>query len=81
VREPSLDMVACADLLIGLGERVSLSSAQIARATGADPKVVVGWLSRKAAPSGIHAQKAVEMFSFVSEMARKRRAREPGRMA
>lgn len=62
--------MAPADLLIGLRERVPLSAAQIARATGADEQRVHAWLKRRDAPSGVHARRAIELTAFVEEMAR-----------
>jgi transcriptional regulator with XRE-family HTH domain len=62
--------MAFSDLLIALRERVPLSAAQIATATGTDENTVAGWLERRGAPSGIQAQRVAELTAFVDEMAR-----------
>jgi hypothetical protein len=62
--------MAPADLLIGLLERVSMSEAQIARATLADPATIQAWLRRREAPTGLEAQRLIELVAFVEEMAR-----------
>jgi len=62
--------LALADLLIGLRERVPLTEAQIARATGAEEQTVAAWLERRATPSGVQANRVVELTTFVEEMAR-----------
>jgi hypothetical protein len=62
--------MALADLLIGLRERVPLTGAQIARATGAEEQTVGAWLERRAAPTGLEAQRLAELAAFVEEMAR-----------
>jgi DNA-binding transcriptional regulator YiaG len=62
--------MALADLLIGLRERVPLSEARIARATGVDEPTVGAWLERRVAPTGVQAQRVAEVAAFVEEMAR-----------
>jgi hypothetical protein len=66
---PSTTM-ATADLLIALRERVALSEAQVARATGADEETVRAWLERRKAPGGVYGQRVTELVAFVEEMAR-----------
>jgi DNA-binding transcriptional regulator YiaG len=66
----STSTMALADLLIGLRERVPLSEAQIARATGAGEQTVGAWLERRVAPTGRQAQRVAELAAFVEEMAR-----------
>lgn len=66
----SASTLALADLLIGLRERVPLSEAQIARATGADEQIVGAWLQRRVAPIGLHAERVAELAAFAEDMAR-----------
>ena len=66
----STSTMALADLLIGLRERVPLSEAQIARATGADEQTVGAWLERRVAPTGLQARRVAELAAFVEEMGR-----------
>jgi len=63
-------MKALGDLLIALREQVPISDAQIVRATGADSETVATWLTRRAAPAGLQAQRVAELVAFTEEMAR-----------
>lgn len=66
--------IATADLLIGLLERVSMSEAQIARATQAEPETIQAWLRRREAPAGLEAQRLIALVVFAEEMAHNIRA-------
>lgn len=47
-----------------------LSDREIARATGAAPSTVREWLARRSAPSGVRAERLVELSSLVERLAR-----------
>lgn len=47
-----------------------LSDREIARATGAAPSTVREWLARRSAPSGIRAERLVELSSMVERLSR-----------
>ena len=47
-----------------------LSDREIARATGASPSTVREWLARRSAPSGVRAERLVELSSLVERLAR-----------
>lgn len=47
-----------------------LSDRDIARATGAAPSTVREWLARRSAPTGVRAERLVELSSIVERLAR-----------
>ncbi len=47
-----------------------LSDREIARATGAAPNTVRGWLAGRSAPSGVRAERLAELSSVVERLAR-----------
>jgi DNA-binding transcriptional regulator YiaG len=64
----STGTIALADQLIHLRERVPLSAADIAAATGADEETVAVWLARQAAPSGAPAARLTELIAAVERL-------------
>lgn len=47
-----------------------LSDREIARATGASSSAVREWLARRSAPTGVRAERLVELSSLVERLAR-----------
>lgn len=62
--------IAYADEAIHIRDTGHLSDLDIARATGAAPSTVREWLSRRSAPSGVRAERVVELSSLVERLAR-----------
>lgn len=65
---------AFADEAVLVHEAGHLSDRLIARATGAAPSTVRGWLARRSSPTGVHAERVVELSSLVFRLARVMRA-------
>jgi hypothetical protein len=61
--------IAQADQLIHLRERVPLTEADIAAATGADLETVAGWLDRRVVPAGEPATRLSELIAAVDRLA------------
>jgi hypothetical protein len=59
---------AFADEVVLVKDRGHLSDGLIARATGAAPSTVRGWLSRKSSPSGVRAERVTELSSLVGRL-------------
>jgi hypothetical protein len=51
-------------------ETAHLSDRQIAAATGAKPSTVRGWLSGRSAPTGLRADRLVELAAMTDRLAR-----------
>jgi uncharacterized protein (DUF2384 family) len=61
---------AFADEAVRIHRRANLSDRVIARATGAAPSTVRGWLRRKSEPSGTRAERVAELSSIVERLER-----------
>ena len=61
---------AFADEVVLVKDLGRLSDSLIARATGAAPSTVRGWLSRKSSPTGIRAERVTELSAVVNRLAR-----------
>jgi transcriptional regulator with XRE-family HTH domain len=61
---------AFADEAVRIHRRANLSDRVIARATGAAPSTVRGWLRRKSEPSGARAERVAELSSIVERLER-----------
>lgn len=61
---------AYADEAIHVHDTGHLSDREIARATGAAPSTVREWLARRSAPSGVRAERLLELSSVVERLAR-----------
>lgn len=64
----STGTIALADQLIHLRERVPLSEADIAAATGVDKQTVEDWLARRLAPDGRQAARLNELIAAVERL-------------
>lgn len=51
-------------------DRTGLSDRLIAEATGAQPSTVRGWLSGRSEPSGLRAERLVELSAMTDRLAR-----------
>ncbi len=65
----SIGTIALADQLNHLRARVAVSEEDVARATGAELTTVRQWIERKAAPTGVKANRLAELIAVVEEMA------------
>ncbi|MFL5953788.1 MAG: hypothetical protein ACJ76I_06745 [Gaiellaceae bacterium] len=61
---------AFADEVVRVKDAGHLSDTLIARATGAAPSTVRGWLARTSSPSGIRAERVAELAALVARLAR-----------
>jgi hypothetical protein len=62
--------LAYADEAVYVHDAGHLSDRDIARATRAAPSTVREWLARRSAPSGVRAERLVELSSLVERLAR-----------
>jgi hypothetical protein len=62
--------LAYAEEAIHVHDTGHLSDREIARATGAAASTVREWLARRSAPSGVRAERLVELSSLVERLAR-----------
>ncbi len=65
----NIGTIALADQLNHLRARVPVSEEDVARATGAELTTVRQWIERKAAPTGVKANRLAELIAVVEEMA------------
>jgi hypothetical protein len=61
---------AFADEVVMVKDLGHLSDGLIARATGAAPSTVRGWLARKSSPTGVRAERVAELSALVSRLMR-----------
>lgn len=61
---------AFADEAVLVHERGHLSDTLIARATGAAPSTVRGWLNRTSSPTGARAERVTELSAIVNRLMR-----------
>ena len=61
---------AFADEVILVKDLGRLNDRLIARATGAAPSTVRGWLSRKSSPVGVRAERGAELSALVTRLMR-----------
>lgn len=59
-----------ADEAVLVHEAGGMTDRQIARATGAAPSTVRGWLSRRSSPTGERAERVTELASLVTRLLR-----------
>ncbi|HSZ68849.1 MAG TPA: hypothetical protein VK756_00665 [Solirubrobacteraceae bacterium] len=62
--------LAHAEEAIHVHDTGHLSDREIARATGAAPSTVREWLARRSAPTGVRAERLVELSALVERLAR-----------
>lgn len=65
----NIGTIALADQLNHLRARVAVSEEDVARATGAELTTVRQWIERKAAPTGVEANRLAELIAVIEEMA------------
>jgi uncharacterized protein (DUF2384 family) len=61
---------AFADEVVLVKDHGRLSDGLIARATGAAPSTVRGWLTRKSSPTGVRAERVAELSALVNRLLR-----------
>src|ERR671923_2662310 len=61
---------AFAEEAVRIHEAGHLSDRQIARATGAAPSTVRGWLNGRSAPTGSRAERVAELSALVARLTR-----------
>lgn len=64
----NIGTIALADQLNHLRARVPVSEEDVARATGAELGTVRQWIERKAAPTGVEANRLAELIAVIEEM-------------
>lgn len=53
-----------------LRQQVGLTAEQIARATGAAPSTVRGWLGQRSGPGGLRAERIAELSAIIDRLLR-----------
>jgi len=66
--QTTIGMIALADQLRFLRERVPLSAQDVETATGADAQTVTGWLQRRIAPAGEQAARLSELIAVCERL-------------